>query len=290
MKDTADARVLRDWIETSKRGGKVIGFVPTMGYLHEGHLSLVDLAAELSDKVVMSIFVNPIQFGPDEDFKRYPRDLSRDMDLASRRGVDIIFRPDVEAIYPDGDPLTYVDMHRIPATLCGASRPGHFRGVMTVVAKLLNLVEPDVAVFGQKDIQQLIIIERMVRDLNFPVEIVAGPIVREEDGLAMSSRNSYLNDDERRDAGRLYRSLMVGKERIESGQRESRSIIREMEEVLRGERVRIDYVSIVRYHDLMETERLEGKVVVAVAAFVGKTRLIDNFIAEITDDGIDFSI
>jgi pantoate--beta-alanine ligase len=289
VKDTADAGVLREWIATSKRGGKRIGFVPTMGYLHEGHLSLVDLAAKRSDTVVMSIFVNPTQFGPDEDFNRYPRDISHDMDLASRRGVEIVFRPEVEVVYPDGEPLTYVDMHRIPTTLCGASRPGHFRGVMTVVAKLLNLVDPDVAVFGQKDIQQLIVIERMVRDLNFPVEIVSGPIVREEDGLAMSSRNSYLSDDERRDARLLYRSLQAAKKRIDRGERESRPVIREMENVLQGETIRIDYVSIVRYHDLRELDRIDGKVIVAVAAFAGNTRLIDNMLVEITDDGIVFS-
>jgi pantoate--beta-alanine ligase len=289
VKDTADAGMLREWIATSKSGGKRIGFVPTMGYLHEGHLSLVDLAAERSDTVVMSIFVNPTQFGPDEDFNRYPRYLSRDMDLASRRGVDIVFRPEVEVIYPDGEPLTYVDMHRIPTTLCGASRPGHFRGVMTVVAKLLNLVDPDVAVFGQKDIQQLIVIERMVRDLNFPVEIVSGPIVREEDGLAMSSRNSYLSDDERRDAQLLYRSLQAAKKRVDRGERESRPVILEMEEVLQGETIRIDYVSIVQYHDLRELDRIDGKVIIAVAAFAGNTRLIDNMLVEITDDGIVFS-
>jgi pantoate--beta-alanine ligase len=259
-----------------------------MGALHEGHLSLVDRAREACGCVVMSIFVNPLQFGPGEDFERYPRDLDADVERARRRGVDLLFCPDTETLYPDGEPATYIDMHRLTDTLCGAKRPGHFRGVMTVVGKLLNIVQPDVAVFGRKDIQQLVIIERMVRDLDMPVEIVAAPTVREADGLAMSSRNAYLSRREREEALRLHRSLREARARIEDGERESAAIVGAMADRLRGDLVRVDYVSVVRYEDLAEIDRLGAKNVIAVAAFVGATRLIDNMIVEITDDGPAF--
>jgi len=290
MRVTADIGEIREWVGEHKTNGLRIGLVPTMGYLHEGHLSLVDLAKVNSEVVVMSIFVNPTQFGPSEDYKTYPRDPENDLRLASKRGVDIAFCPDVETMYPGGDPLTYVDMDRLPDNLCGASRPGHFRGVMTVVTKLLNIVEPDVAVFGQKDIQQLIVIERMVDDLNLPVEIVTGPTVREENGLAMSSRNQYLAGDEKEEATRLYRSLSRGMELIRGGERKSEVILSAMKEVLRGKTIKVDYISIVSYRELKAIDVIIEKSIVAVAAFVGRTRLIDNFIVELTDDGPIFSI
>jgi pantoate--beta-alanine ligase len=290
MRVTSDIGELREWIGEHRKNCQRIGFVPTMGYLHEGHLSLVDLAKVSSDIVVMSIFVNPTQFGPSEDYKTYPRDPDNDLKLAGERGVDIAFSPDVETMYPRGDSLTYVDMDRLPDNLCGASRPGHFRGVMTVVTKLLNIVAPDVAVFGQKDIQQLIVIERMVKELNLPVEIVTGPTVREEDGLAMSSRNQYLAGDEREEATRLYRSLLRGMELIEGGERTTEVILTAMKEILSGKNIEVDYISIVSYRELKAIDVIIEKSIVAVAAFVGRTRLIDNFIVELTDDGPVFSI
>ena len=290
MKATDQISMLRKWIRSARAGGSTVGFVPTMGYLHEGHLSLVDLARERSRLVVMSIFVNPIQFGPGEDYARYPRDLSSDLRRAEAGGVDIVFHPGEDLMYPEGVPLTYIDMEQLTEGLCGASRPGHFRGVLTVVAKLLHLVEPDIAVFGQKDIQQLIVVERMVRDLDFPVEIVRGPIVREEDGLAMSSRNRYLDKAERKEARRLYRSLRRGKELIRQGERESERLIEAMRRALAGPAVRVDYLSIVDFSTLKPVERINGKTIVAVAAYVGLTRLIDNFIVEFLDDGPTFTL
>jgi pantoate--beta-alanine ligase len=290
VRETGDIPTLRDWIQEFRAEGYRIGFVPTMGGLHEGHLSLVDRAKEMSDRVVMSIFVNPTQFGPGEDFERYPRDLVTDRELAETRGVDLLFTPETETLYPDGDPLTYIDMHRLPEPLCGASRPGHFQGVMTIVAKLLNLVRPDLAVLGQKDIQQLVVIKRMVRDLDIPVEIVEGSTVRETDGLAMSSRNRYLRGDERKEALRLYRSLERAREIIEDGERESGRILREMDDVLRGGSLKVDYISVVRFDDLQEIARIEEKVIIAVAAFAGATRLIDNMIVDFEDDCPFFSL
>jgi pantoate--beta-alanine ligase len=290
VRKTANIGELRSWIDEYRRQGMTVGFVPTMGYLHEGDLSLVDIAREKSDITVMSIYVNPAQFGPGEDFQEYPRDLELDLRLAKDRDVDIMFCPDNDTMYPGEGILTYVDMNQLPEPLCGGGRPGHFRGVMTVVAKLFNIVKPDVAVFGQKDIQQLIIIEKMIKDLNFPVEIVTAPIVREVDGLAMSSRNKYLNADQREEALGLYRSLLDAKERISGGEKESGTIIAAMGEILQGKSTKIDYISIVDYPGLRAVDTIEGKVIVAVAAFVGTTRLIDNLIVETTVHGIQFTI
>jgi pantoate--beta-alanine ligase len=290
VKATADITTLRKLIGEYRGMGRTIGFVPTMGCLHEGHLSLVDIAGESCDVVVMSIFVNPTQFGPGEDLERYPRDLDSDLLMAEERGVGLVFHPEVSTMYPGGDTLAYIDMPGLTGVLCGASRPGHFRGVMTVVAKLLNIVKPDLAVFGQKDIQQLVVIKRMVRDLNFPVKIVSGPIVRERDGLAMSSRNKYLDGDERVEALRLYRSLLKAKELILDGERISNNILTPMTGILSGKGVRLDYAAIVRYDDLEPMDIIGGRAIIAVAAYVGSTRLIDNLIVEISDDGPSFSI
>ena len=285
MRWTSDIDEMRCWARGFRSEGRKIALVPTMGCLHEGHLSLVDQAREHSDVVVMSVFVNPTQFGPNEDFSDYPRQLERDLDLAGKRHVDAVFCPEPEAMYPSSDTLTHVDMSRLTDLLCGASRPGHFRGVMTVVAKLFNIIEPDIAVFGQKDIQQFIIVDRMTRDLNFPVEILMGRIVREKSGLAMSSRNRYLDDRERADALQLFKSLSRARELIGEGELHSDTISTTIERMLGERHISIDYVSIVDYQTLEPVDMIAGKAIVAIAGKVGSTRLIDNMIVEFAHDG-----
>jgi pantoate--beta-alanine ligase len=261
------------------KSGKSIGFVPTMGYLHKGHLSLVEAARKENDVVVVSIFVNPTQFGPNEDYNRYPRDLERDLRLLEPIGVDYVFNPSVEEMYP-AMYSTYVEEVELSKYLCGASRPGHFRGVCTVVTKLFNIVKPTKAYFGQKDAQQFRVLKRMVRDLNMDVEMIEMPIVREEDGLAMSSRNVYLNPEERKEATRLYKSLLKAKELIESGERDVQKIKSEMLKILDHPLLKVDYVEVVDEETLRPVEKIERKVIVALAVFVGKARLIDNMIFE----------
>ena len=252
------------------------GFVPTMGYLHEGHLSLVRRARAENDRVAVSIFVNPTQFGPHEDYARYPRDLERDLRLLEPLGVDLVFVPSVEEMYPPGF-QTWVIVEEVSRPLEGASRPGHFRGVATVVAKLFNILQPDRAYFGQKDAQQTVVIRRMVQDLNIPVEIVICPTVREPDGLAMSSRNSYLNPEERRAATVLFRALQAAKARYEAGERDAERLREAMREVIRAEPLaRIDYVSVAHPETLQELERVEGPALLSLAVYIGTTRLIDN--------------
>jgi len=264
-----------------KKEGKSIGFVPTMGYLHEGHMSLVKAAKKHTDVVVMSIFVNPLQFGPEEDFEKYPRDIKRDEALAGDAGVDVIFYPSVRDMYPEGY-ATYVNVESLTGSLCGHQHPGHFKGVTTVVAKLFNIVKPDVAYFGQKDAQQVIVIKKMVRDLSMDIEIRAMPIIRETDGLAMSSRNLYLSEDERRSALALNQSLEKALSLVEAGERNSENVIKAIKEfIARKPLVRIDYVSIVDMKDLKDVSDISGEVLVALAAFVGKTRLIDNIIIKV---------
>jgi pantoate--beta-alanine ligase len=262
------------------KSGKSIGFVPTMGYLHKGHLSLVEAARKENDVVVVSIFVNPTQFGPNEDYSRYPRDLERDLRLLEPIGVDYVFNPSVEEMYP-AMYSTYVEEVELSKYLCGASRPGHFRGVCTVVTKLFNIVKPTKAYFGQKDAQQFRVLKRMVRDLNMDVEMIEMPIVREEDGLAMSSRNVYLNPEERKEATRLYKSLLKAKELIESGERDVQKIKSEMLKILDHPLLKVDYVEVVDEETLRPVEKIERKVIVALAVFVGKARLIDNMIFEV---------
>ncbi|MDP8230888.1 MAG: pantoate--beta-alanine ligase [Candidatus Gorgyraea atricola] len=255
-----------------------IGLVPTMGFLHGGHLSLIRRARKDTDRVVVSIFVNPTQFGPKEDLKKYPRDLNRDLRLCRKEGVDIVFIPTARTIYANGF-STYVNVGNIAGTLCGASRPGHFKGVATVVAKLFNIVQPDIAYFGQKDAQQAIVIKKMVEDLNIPIKIKVMPIVREKDGLAMSSRNLYLSPQERREALSLYKSLKLAKTLYRKGERDSRNIIKMIQkEILKESNAKIDYVSIVDTKNLKPLDRISNKALVAVAAKIGKTRLIDNAI------------
>lgn len=261
-----------------KKKDRRIGFVPTMGYLHEGHLSLLDKARKDTDVVVVSIYVNPTQFGPREDFKKYPRDLKRDLKLCSSAGVDIVFIPDDTQMYPGGY-ITYVEPERLTYKLCGASRPGHFRGVATIVTKLFNIIQPDIAYFGQKDVQQAIIIQRMVRDLNFPIKIKVMPIIREKDGLAMSSRNTYLNSSERKEATVLYKALCKAEELISSGEKKSKKIKAAMRDIIEEAKdARIDYISMVDLENLEDVEEVCGKVLIALAVWIGKTRLIDNII------------
>jgi pantoate--beta-alanine ligase len=281
MKIIKNIHEMQETAESIRRSGKIIGFVPTMGYLHDGHVSLIRIARKRADSVVVSIFVNPAQFGPNEDFKNYPRDFKRDEKLAQEAGADIIFYPSKENIYPGGY-RTYVSVEKITEVLCGSSRPGHFRGVTTVCAKLFNIVKPHFAVFGQKDAQQIVVIRRMVADLNLELEIVAGPIIREKDGLAMSSRNTYLSHEERRDALSIYQSLHRVKSMIDQGERDTGTLIHAMQERIQTEEhTRIDYIRIVNPDTLEDLERIHKKALVALAVFVGKTRLIDNLLVDL---------
>ena len=266
-----------------RREGKIIGVVPTMGYLHEGHLSLIRLAKEKSDVVITTIFVNPLQFAPHEDYDRYPRDFERDVTLAQSAGCDIIFYPSVDEMYPENF-LTYVEVEKLTKVLEGEFRPTHFRGVTTVVAKLFNLTKPHIAVFGQKDAQQALIIKQMVRDLNFDIEIIVAPIVREPDGLAMSSRNVYLSESERKDAPVLYESLKLAEKLISEGERDSEIIIAKMEELIKSKpTAKIDYIAIVEPNTLERVQKLlEGnEYLIALAVRIGSTRLIDNTIVKV---------
>ena len=261
------------------KSSKTIGFVPTMGYLHEGHLSLVRRARKENDFVVVSIFVNPIQFGPSEDYERYPRDLERDLKLLEECEVDVVFNPSVSDMYPEGF-STFVEVNGITEVLCGAKRPGHFRGVCTVVAKLFNIVKPTRAYFGKKDYQQLKVIERMVKDLNFDVEIVGCPIVREKDGLAMSSRNVYLNPEERKSATVLYRSLKLASDLYRKGEKDPNVYRKKMEELIKSEPhvKKIDYIEIVDGETLKPVKEVKEGTLIALAVFVGNARLIDNWL------------
>ena len=261
--------------------GKRIAFVPTRGFLHEGHLSLVDHAREHGDVVVMSIFVNPLQFGPHEDLARYPRDLPRDAALAAARGVDILFVPSAEEMYGAGTPAVTVVAAELGEQLEGHFRPGHFEGVLTVVAKLCNIVQPDVAVFGQKDFQQYVLIRRMCADLDFPIEIVVAPTVREADGLAMSSRNTYLDAEQRQSALQIARALSVARELYRSGERDGRVLVKAAAAVLTLDpAVRPQYVELVDARTLTPVETASAESVMAIAAHVGTTRLIDNMSME----------
>jgi pantoate--beta-alanine ligase len=278
MKICSSIAEMRAARRAARSEGKTLGLVPTMGALHEGHLSLVRTARAQCDLVVVSIFVNPLQFGPNEDLAKYPRDFDRDRQLLEREGVDFIFSPSVEEMYPAGA-VTYVTVQGLSDKLCGRSRPGHFRGVTTVVSKLFNIVEPDKAFFGQKDAAQSTIILRMVRDLNIPVQIVVCPIVREPDGLAMSSRNAYLDPKRRTSALVLYRALSAVQERFDRGERDVRALIEAGEQVFADDSsVRLDYLEIVDPETLDPVGNFSHPALVAVAAFLGKTRLIDNIV------------
>lgn len=260
-----------------------IGLTPTMGALHEGHMSLMERAVAECDRVVTSVFVNPLQFGPGEDYEAYPRNLERDAAIARSKGVDVVFHPRVEEMYPPSY-NTYVVMETLTDSLCGAKRPGHFRGVCTVVTKLFNIIEPDRAYFGQKDAQQLAIIKRMVSDLNMKVDVVACPIVREADGLAKSSRNAYLNDEERRAARCLSRAIFAAQAAIEGGERDVATIKDKLSSIIAAEsRARIDYVEVVSLDTMEPVERLGQAGLVAIAVYMGSTRLIDNYLFDFSE-------
>ncbi len=271
---------VRAQVKAWRAQGLTVGLVPTMGYLHEGHQSLIARSVAENDRTVVSDFVNPLQFGPTEDLATYPRDIDHDAALCESTGADLIFHPEAEEMYAP-DFCTYVDMDHLTKGLCGKSRPIHFRGVCTVVSKLFHIVQPDRAYFGQKDAQQLAVIRRMVRDLNMPLDIVGCPIIREPDGLAKSSRNTYLNAEERKVALCLSRGLSKGKAAIEAGETDAAKVRAIITEEIEAEPMsRIDYVEIVDWNNLEPVNSTEGSILVAVAVYIGKTRLIDNFIIE----------
>lgn len=268
---------VKEW----KKQGLTVGLVPTMGYLHEGHQSLIKKAVEENDRVVVSVFVNPIQFAPNEDLETYPRDLEADKRLCDSTGANLIFHPTPDEMYPDGF-STHIEMDNLTKELCGKTRPTHFGGVCTVVGKLFNIVQPNKAYFGQKDAQQLAIIKRMVRDLNFDLEIVGCPIVREPDGLAKSSRNTYLNAEERKAALILSKAIELGKQLVENGERNAKTVIKAMTDKISTEPLaRIDYVNVVDALSIEPLDTIKGETLVAIAVYIGKTRLIDNFITAI---------
>lgn len=282
MKIITSITEMHNYIKKLKKRGVKMGFVPTMGYFHEGHLSLVKKANEENQKVVVSIFVNPIQFGPAEDFSRYPRDIKRDLKMLKElKCVDCVFMPDEKEMYKEGF-ATYVELeNNMPKVLCGISRPAHFKGVTTVVAKLLNIVQPDKLYLGQKDMQQAVILRKMIEDLNYNTEVVICPIVREKDGLAMSSRNTYLSPEERELAPVLYKSLKMAESMVELGEKDAEKIKEEVKRKLNEANVKIDYVEIVDADTLEKKYKLEGKILIAAAIYIGKTRLIDNTVINI---------
>ncbi len=276
MKIIRGIKNMADFSRSARIEGKTIGFVPTMGALHEGHLSLIRQARKENDIVVVSVFVNPIQFGPKEDYARYPRNLKRDAELSKKAGADIIFYPDARDMYPFNH-KTYVEVNDLSDYLCGKFRPGHFKGVATVVTKLFNIVSPSISYFGQKDAQQAVIIKKMAEDLNIPVRIKIMPTLREKDGLAMSSRNKYLDKKERADAVVLYQALRMARELINRGATDSLSIIKKMRQLISSKKsAKIQYISIVNPLDLSPVNRIKEKVLVALSVYIGKTRLIDN--------------
>ena len=272
---------MQTFVKNARQNGLTVGFVPTMGYLHEGHLSLIKRAKAENDICIISIFVNPTQFGPNEDFEKYPRDFERDFTLSENAGADVVFVPEASEMYPNGF-QTYIEVGELTQNLCGASRPGHFKGVTTVVAKLFNIVSAHRAYFGQKDAQQLLVLEKMVKDLNMDIEVIGCPIVREADGLAMSSRNVYLSPDERAQATIINKSLQEAKRLIKGGQRNANRLETAIRDIIaQAPLAKIDYIEIVSQDTLQSIETLEGKVLIAVAVHFGKTRLIDNFFMEV---------
>ena len=272
---------MKQFVRMKKAEGKTIGFVPTMGYLHSGHLSLIEKSTSQNDVTVISIFVNPTQFGENEDLDQYPRDFERDCRLAQEAGADAVFFPTAGMMYPEGY-KTYVEVVDITKRLCGVTRPTHFKGVTTVVTKLFHIVAPDRAYFGQKDAQQLLVIRRMVKDLNMDIEIVGCPIVRETDGLAMSSRNLYLSEEERTQATVLNQSLEMAEKMIDSGERDSNMVKKAIKEKIGTmDLARIDYVELVDTESLLPAQQITGEVLIALAVYFGKTRLIDNRILEV---------
>jgi pantoate--beta-alanine ligase len=269
---------MRGFSRQEKLKGKTIGFVPTMGYLHQGHLSLIKTAKKKSDCVIVSIFVNPSQFGPKEDFEKYPRDIVRDKNLLASERIDCLFLPETSEVYKAGF-STWVDVKKLSEKLCGRSRPDHFRGVATIVMKLFNIINPDFAFFGVKDFQQHVIIEKMIEDLNMNVEIISCPTIREEDGLAISSRNKYLNKKERRAALVLFRSLLLAKKEVQKGNKESKTILLKVKKMINSEPLaKTEYFDIVNPETLEKVSIIKNRALVAGAVHIGKTRLIDNIL------------
>lgn len=280
MKVVNTINEVREAVKSWHKQGLTVGLVPTMGYLHEGHASLIARASKENDRVVVSDFVNPIQFAPNEDLASYPRDIDRDAKVCEENGADIIFHPTPEEMYHK-DFSTFVDITGPSEELCGKSRPIHFRGVCTVVSKLFLIASPDRAYFGQKDAQQLAVIKRMVRDLNFDIEIVGCPIIREADGLAKSSRNTYLSPEERKAAVILHKALEKGKELVLNGEKSAKAVIDTVTQIINSEPLaKIDYVQVVDFPNITAVEDINGDILTAVAVYIGKTRLIDNFIIE----------
>ncbi len=278
MKIAVTVKEVRNQVNEWRRQGMSVGLVPTMGYLHEGHKSLITRAVSENDKVVVSVFVNPMQFGPSEDLESYPRDMDRDAAVCEEAGAALVFHPEPSEMYHEGF-SSYIDMNTLTEGLCGKSRPTHFRGVCTVVAKLFNIVVPDRAYFGQKDAQQLAVVRHMADDLSYGIEIIGCPIVREEDGLAKSSRNTYLSNEERKAALILNKALSEGKKLINSGEKDADKIKATISDIINTEPLaRIDYVEVVSWDTLEPIKEINGQVLAAVAVFIGKTRLIDNFI------------
>ncbi len=273
---------VRSLVKAARSGGKKIGLVPTMGALHVGHISLIETAVKECDFVVVSIFVNPTQFGPGEDFEEYPRPLDADLEICIKAGTDVVFAPTPEQMYPEEN-LTWVNVEKLTESLCGQLRPGHFRGVTTVCTKLFNIVAPDIAYFGQKDAQQAIVIRRMVADLNMPLEIIICPTVREPNGLAVSSRNKYLTEQQKKDAANIYKSLQKCRQMIDAGVKETTEIITEMRKILqRVPSIEIEYISIVDAETLRNIDHITGKILAAVAVRIGPARLIDNILFDAT--------
>jgi len=271
---------VRQLVKAARSKGKKIGLVPTMGALHIGHISLIEAAVKQCDFVVVSIFVNPTQFGPGEDFEKYPRPLDADLKICRKAGVDVVFAPTQDQMYPSEN-FTWVNVEKLTELLCGQSRPIHFRGVTTVCAKLFNIVAPDIAFFGQKDAQQAIVIKRMVADLNMPLEIVICPTVRRPDGLAVSSRNKYLTEEQKKDATLIYKSLQKCREMIDAGAAGSETITTEMRKILsQAPSIEIEYVNIVDAENLQNLDKIAGKVLAAVAVQIGPARLIDNILVD----------
>jgi pantoate--beta-alanine ligase len=278
VKTTSEIRnIVKEW----KKQGLTVGLVPTMGYLHEGHQSLIKAAAEQNDRVVVSVFVNPIQFGANEDLATYPRDLDMDKKKSKEAGAHVIFNPEVEEMYPE-EILTYVNVEKLDRGLCGAKREGHFRGVCTVVSKLFNIVKADRAYFGKKDAQQLAIIKKMVKDLNFDIEVIACDIVREEDGLAKSSRNTYLSTEERKSALVLSNTLKLMEAKLKAGEKDAKALVEFAIDKIEEEKLaKVDYIEVVDAKSLGKVEQVENDVLIAMAVFIGKTRLIDNLTFEV---------
>jgi pantoate--beta-alanine ligase len=276
MKKITTINEIREIVSNWKKDGYSIGLVPTMGYLHEGHGSLIKRASDENDRVIVTNFVNPTQFGANEDLDKYPRDLKRDSILCEKMGADIMFCPSVEEMYPTS-PITFVNVNEITEGLCGAKRPGHFQGVCSVVTKLFNITSPNKAYFGEKDYQQLAVLKTMTKELNFPIDIVGCPIIREDDGLAKSSRNTYLNDEERKAAIVLFNSLKLAEDLINKGITDSKEVYNKIIEFISDEPLaKIDYVEIVNADTLKQVEKLKGNILIALAVYIGKTRLIDN--------------